>query len=172
VKPRFEIRLAMPFDLPRLAEIERNAATRFTPYGLAELYGTMLMPLEALEQALAGGRLWVATAEDDVLVGFAVAAVVGENAHLDEVDVHPDHGRRGIGAALVGEVCAWARTAGFEAITLTTLREVPWNAPFYERLGFRVLPEEEWTDALRELVEDEERRGLPVADRVAMKRDL
>ena len=34
------------------------------------------------------------------------------------------------------------RTAdGLPAVTLTTFREVPWNAPFYTRLGFAMLDE-------------------------------
>jgi hypothetical protein len=29
-------------------------------------------------------------------------------AHLKEIDVHPDHGQRGIGTGLVMVVCDWA----------------------------------------------------------------
>lgn len=167
----FRIRLALASDLPHLAAIERAAATRFEPYGLAGVYGAVLTPAAALEEALAASRLWIAC-DGDAIVGFAVASIVGENAHLDEVDVHPDQGRRGIGAALVAEVCAWARAAGFRAVTLTTLRDVPWNAPFYERLGFGVLREDEWSPELREIFTDDARRGIPTSDRVAMRRDL
>ena len=31
---------------------------------------------------------------------------------------------------------AWATSEGFDAITLTTYRDVPWNGPFYESLGY------------------------------------
>lgn len=173
MQPRFRIRPATAADLPHLPALESASAARFAPYGLAEVYSTVVTPFEYLEEGLAGGRLWVATAEDDdAIVGFAVATIVGDDAHLDEVDVHPDHGRRGIGRALVETVCDWARASGFAAITLTTLHDVPWNAPFYERLGFRVLPEGELTDALRELFASDAERGLPTADRVAMRREL
>lgn len=50
--------------------------------------------------------------------------------------MHPEHGRRGIGGALVGSVCDWARASGIASVTLTTYREIPWNEPFYRRLGF------------------------------------
>ena len=53
--------------------------------------------------------------------------------------MHPDHGRRGLGRALVGAVCDWARKERFEIITLTTYRDVPWNGPLYESLGFATI---------------------------------
>jgi len=36
----------------------------------------------------------------------------------------------------------WGRAAGRPATTLTTFRDVPWNGPYYVRLGYRVLPDE------------------------------
>ena len=39
-------------------------------------------------------------------------------------------------SALVEGTCDWARSGHFGAITLTTFRDVPWNGPFYESLGF------------------------------------
>jgi GNAT superfamily N-acetyltransferase len=56
--------------------------------------------------------------------------------HIWQLAVHPDHGRRGYGRALVGAVSEWARLHQFEAVTLTTYRDVPWNGPFYKSLGF------------------------------------
>ena len=41
---------------------------------------------------------------------------------------------------LVLQVCDWAAGNGYASVTLTTFRDVPWNMPFYERLGFRVIP--------------------------------
>src|SRR6266568_2513781 len=51
------------------------------------------------------GRAWVATGEDDRPVAFILARVVDFNAHIDQVSVHPDHARQGIGAALIETVC-------------------------------------------------------------------
>jgi hypothetical protein len=42
--------------------------------------------------------------------------------------------------------------------------------PFYARLGFDVIPPEELSAALRVVVQDETRRGLDAARRVAMRR--
>ena len=67
---------------------------------------------------------------------------------------------------------AWARASGHHAITLTALRHIPWNAPWYQRLGFRVLEETELSQALHDLLREEIRRGLPADQRVAMRREL
>ena len=155
-----------------LPEIERRAAERFADFGLAELFSRIVTPVELLRERARAGQVWVATGGSDRPVGFAVASTLDGNAHLDELDVHPDHGRRGIGTALVEMACAWARAAGYGAVTLSTLRSVPWNAPFYVKLGFRILAETELTQALRQLLNSEARLGLPMQDRVLMRRDL
>ncbi len=166
------IRLARLDDLDSLPDIERAANALFAAYGLAEQLSNVLTPIELLRAGVHADRLWVAVDEVDRPIGFALASVVGDDAHLDELDVHPAHGRRGLGALLVEAVCEWARAMGHHAITLTTLRHIPWNAPWYERLGFRVLEENELSAALRELLQEEIRRGLPADQRVAMRREL
>lgn len=166
------VRRARPSDLPRLPEIERAAALRFREFGLAELFSTVLTDADDLARACMEGRLWVGTDDADVPVGFALGSVVGGNAHLDELDVHPEHGRRGLGRALVEAVIAWARRHGRPALTLTTLRDVPWNAPFYERLGFRIVGADERGPILDEILREEVERGLPAEGRVAMRLPL
>lgn len=163
------IRLARPSDLPALPEIERAAAALFRDRGLHELFSTVLTDAGDLARACAEGRLWVAVCASGAPVGFAVGSLVGDNAHLDELDVHPDQGRRGIGRALVEAVIAWARATGRPALTLTTLRDVPWNAPFYERMGFRILEAGERGAVLDEILREEVERGLPAEGRVAMR---
>ncbi len=168
----YPIRLARIEDLSALPEIERQANTLFASYGLAEQLSDVLTPIESLREGAQANRLWVAADENDRPVGFALAGVVGDNAHLDELDVHPAHGRRGLGQALVEAVCEWAKASGYHAITLTTLRHSPWNAPWYQRLGFRVLETGELSETLRDLLQQEIQRGLPADQRVAMRRDL
>ena len=168
----YHIRLARNHDLSALPDIERAATALFADYGLAEQLSDLLTPIESLHEGVKTDRLWVAADDDDRPVGFALASVVGDNAHLDELDVHPAHGRRGLGAMLVAAVCDWATASGYRAITLTTLRHIPWNAPWYQRLDFRVLEENELSQALRDLLQEEIQRGLPADQRVAMRRDL
>lgn len=124
-------------------------------------------PADALVAAGEEGRAWVAVVGGEV-VGFAVAAVVDGEGHLDEVAVAPSHGRRGVGRALVDHVVAWTAAKGLGSVTLTTFRDVPWNAPYYERLGFTVV--DSLSPALQALVDEQATWGLDPTLRVVMRR--
>lgn len=167
----YPIRPARVADVPALADVERAAATMFAPYGLAELFSETSEAAK-LEAAARDGRLWVATDAAGSVVGFALAAVVAGSAHLDELDVHPEHGRRGVGRALIDAVIAWARANGHRTLTLNTMRDVPWNAPYYERLGFEILRDDALPPALAALRRLEVEHGLPGERRVSMRRAL
>ncbi len=104
--------------------------------------------------------------------GLAALVELDGAAHLEQIAVHPDHGRRGIGRALLDASCARVREAGFTAITLTTFRDLEWNAPWYTRHGFRELPREAWGPGLAEQWRAEGRAGIAVAPRIAMRRAL
>lgn len=109
----------------------------------------------------------------DAPVGFAYVKLLEAGAaHLEELDVHPDHGRRGLGRRLVTAVCEWAAARRYESVTLTTFRDIPWNMPFYASLGFEEIPAAALSAALASVVEDEVRRGLEPSRRVVMRRRL
>jgi putative acetyltransferase len=166
----YRIATARPADLPLLPAIEL-AAARLLLGRAPESLLTEVTSQAVLRKAQSLGQLWVALA-DDVPVGFAhVEILEAGSAHLEEIDVHPDHGRRGVGTMLVQTVCEWAANAGYGSVTLSTFRDVPWNMPFYARLGFEVIPTDSLTPALRAAVEDEERRGLDSTTRVVMRAD-
>ena len=55
-----------------------------------------------------------------------------------------------------------------QRVTLTTYRDVAWNAPFYRRLGFCELPTEQWTARLGAVMEEEQRAGFDLRQRVVM----
>jgi ribosomal protein S18 acetylase RimI-like enzyme len=122
-----------------------------------------------LERAARERRAWVAV-EDGTIVGFAVAWVVDGEGHLDELAVRPAHGRRGVGRALVDAVVAWTAAQGLTSITLTTFRDVPWNAPYYEKLGFHVVST--LTPALQAVFDEQASWGLDPSLRVVMRRSL
>jgi GNAT superfamily N-acetyltransferase len=169
VTPKYTITAARLEDLTRLAAIELVAARLLTGHAPESVLNETTS-LDVLEEAQRAGRLWVVLA-DDLPAGFAHVELIERSAaHLDEIDVHPDHGRRGLGARLVRHVCEWAASHGYESVTLTTFRDVPWNMPFYARLGFRVVPSEQLSPGLRAVVDDETRRGLDPSRRVVMKR--
>jgi len=70
----------------------------------------------------------------------------------------------------VEATCRWAARQGLLAVTLTTFRHLPWNAPFYARRGFRVLSPDELGPGLRAALRGERAQGL--RRRVAMRRPL
>jgi GNAT superfamily N-acetyltransferase len=169
VNSHYSIRTARPQDLVRLPAIERAAArllARHAPESvLKETTG-----LGVLQKAQREGRLWVVLL-DDVAVGFAHVELRDiKAAHLEEIDVDPKHARRGLGRRLVLLVCDWAAANGYESVTLTTFRDVPWNMPFYARLGFELVPPAQLSPALLAIVADETRRGLDPTSRVVMRR--
>ena len=166
--PVYTITPARPKDLAVLPAIELAAARLLVGHAPESVLNETTSD-EVFNTAQRHGH-WVALA-DDVPVGFAQIEVIEPTvAHLEEIDVHPQHGRRGLGTKLVRATCAWAIAAGYHSVTLTTLRDVPWNMPFYARLGFEVIPSEELSPALRSVVQDETRRGLDPTRRVAMRR--
>jgi GNAT superfamily N-acetyltransferase len=114
------------------------------------------------------GRLWVAAASGGTPVGFALIMEIEGYAHLDELDVLPVHGRQGIGSTLLTIVRAWAKDTGHPAVTLRTFREVPWNAPFYQRRGFHVVESAALSAGHLRLEASERQRGLRTDIRVTM----
>jgi GNAT superfamily N-acetyltransferase len=168
-EPRYWITAARPQDLTRLPAIEL-AAARLLAGHAPESVLKETTSSDVLHTAQRDGRLWVALA-DDVAVGFAhVEVIERDGAHLEEIDVDPRHGRRGLGTQLVRYVCDWAAATGYAFVTLTTFRDVPWNMPFYARLGFEIVPRAQLSPALCAIVQDETRRGLDPKRRVVMRR--
>lgn len=90
--------------------------------------------------------------------------------HIEQVSVHPEHQGRGIGRQLIEYVDRWAAGQGISALTLSTFRNVPWNGPYYARLGFSELVGDELTPGLAEIQAAETALGLDPAERVFMRR--
>jgi len=101
-----------------------------------------------------------------------IGSVLDGMAYVEELDVVPAHGRRGLGSRLLGHVFAWGAAQGCAAVTLSTFRDVPWNGPFYRRHGFRDLAPEEWTPGMPAIRQREIAVGLKPDARVFMRREL
>jgi GNAT superfamily N-acetyltransferase len=154
------IRKAQGHDLSRLRLIERAADERFRGLGMDAIADGQPAPLEALSAYQRAGRAWVSVDEQDRPTSFLVVAVVDRAAHVEQVSVHPESARQGIGATLIETVAWWAKQQGLQAMTLMTFRDVPWNRPYYERLGFRVVDEAQLTGGLRKLRAHEAALGV------------
>ena len=167
------VRFARADDVPLLPAIEQRAANRFVSLGLAFAAALPTQSLADLRAAEREGRLLVAADDEDAPVGFALLVLAdAEDAHLHELDVDPAHNGRGLGRALIARAVVWARDRGRRRLTLTTFREVPFNAPYYARIGFVEIAPADLTPALRALREAERAHGVERSPRLAMALDV
>lgn len=170
--PGMTIRPPATGELPTLQNIELAAGRPFAGLGMHAVADDAPPTIAAFAAYRDAGRAWVATGPDDRPVAFVLADIVDGDAHIAQVSVHPDHARHGIGATLIEHVATWARHRGLPAVTLTTFTDVPWNGPYYTRLGFHPVPDADLPPQLRAIREEETRRGLDRWPRTAMLRQL
>lgn len=162
------IRPATPADFAAIQDIEVRAGTLFRDIGMDDIADDDPPTGDTLAEAACVLLAEVA----GIPVGYARVELVGDQTHLEQLSVLPDHGAHGVGTALIEAVIEWARARGDDAVTLTTFREVPFNAPLYARRGFTEVPETEWSEAIRMLVTAETAHGLDPAQRVVMRRTI
>ena len=131
------IRPAAEVDLERLVDVEVRAGQLFRSVGMAKV-AEDVPDRGALRESIEAGRVWVSQV-GAAIAEYVAAEVLDANAHVAQVSVAPEYAGRRIGQAMIGVVEAWGRAAGRPATTLTTFTDVPWNGPYYVRLGYRVL---------------------------------
>jgi GNAT superfamily N-acetyltransferase len=162
------IRWARLDELPVFQRLEVASGVLFRNFGMADIASNPPPPLEVFEHSRHAGLLWVTTDADDRPTGFVLVKLVDGFAHIEQISVHPDHQGRGLGRALIDHVGTWAAAQGLPALTLSTFRSVPWNGPYYARLGFVEL--NELTPGLLEIHAEETAFGLDPAERIFMRR--
>jgi GNAT superfamily N-acetyltransferase len=165
------IRAALRSELPLLQKIESESGAAFRDYGMSDIADAPPLSVSALAGFHQAGHAWVAVDDNDRPIAFVVVELIDGAAHIEQISVRPAHARRGIGRRLIDHVDAWAAGRDLGALTLTTFRSVPWNAPYYRRLGFRELTAADLTPGLATLITDEGARGLDTSDRVCMRRE-
>ncbi|HCM9363748.1 TPA: GNAT family N-acetyltransferase [Enterobacter bugandensis] len=157
-------------DVAALSAIERAAGGRFRDIPeLAWLADGEVIPAEQHLDYAERGLSWLALANDQP-VGFVLAEAHPSSLFIVELSVDLDWQGKGIGRQLIACVADCARKRGLTALTLTTFRDVPWNAPFYARLGFEMMTR--LTPELREKREEETAHGLAYDSRCAMRLPL
>lgn len=170
----YSIRLATAEDLTSLPAIESAAGVGFVGLGMASIAEDEPPEVSELAEYRDDGRCWVAAAVDDpsAPVAYLIVDRVDGCAHIEQVSVHPDAAGRGLGRSLIDRAEVWAGDEGLSALTLTTFVEVPWNGPYYERLGFRYIDVGDETPGLAEIRAGERDHGLDRWPRACMRRDL
>ena len=166
------IRAARPCDIGELRRIEVEAGRQFAAIGMEEIAGDEPLPAEKLLEYQSDGRAWVVADEEDRPVAYLIAEWVDGAVHVEQVSTHPAQAGRGIGADLIEHVAGWARERGSPVLTLTTFVDVPWNGPYYERLGFTAMPAQTLGPELAAVRAGEAAHGLDRWPRQAMSRPL
>lgn len=169
----YRVRATRPGEAVLLPEIEQSAGERFrTIPSLAWLAEGGNRPVERHRACIEAGLSWVAADDGDRPVAFLIADRLEDSLFVIELAVRLEAQGRGIGGALLDAVQAEARARFLAAVTLTTFRDVPWNAPYYARRGFRLLGEGDLTPGLRAVLDDEIAQGLQRDQRCAMRMSL
>jgi GNAT superfamily N-acetyltransferase len=168
--PGYVVRPRVPADDPALLAVENRAVELLRAHGYGMVADAPIPDVAWLRRTMAGQSVWVAVNAAGAPAGFAVAAPLDGFLHLAELSVDPAAGRRGIGTVLVETVIAAAADAGLRGTSLTTFRNVPFNEPFYRRMGFEELPLDRASTLLRERFDSEVPEGVGPQTRVLMTR--
>lgn len=167
------IRHAQTHEVETALEIERRSSQRFAQVEGLTGWVDDVTPAELVHVAINDRLAWVAELIDSgELVGWCFASIIDDSLFVEQIDVLPEFGRRGIGQSLLTAVEDEAKERGLAALTLTTDAHVEWNRPWYEKLGFTVVSPSQQGPGLATAVAQEAERGFDMSRRVAMRREI
>ncbi|GAA5104228.1 GNAT family N-acetyltransferase [Wohlfahrtiimonas larvae] len=167
-----QIREARSGDVEYLPEIERSAAQIFKQnQELAWLADHDVQPASLHQNYIQARNSWVAV-HDDIPVGFINGVEYNKTFHICELSVTEAWQSQGVGRALLQAVEQIMQERGITIITLTTFKDIPWNAPFYERQGYEKLEDEALSIFLTDILDEEIESGFEPHSRCAMQKQL
>ncbi len=156
-------------DIPALPVIERAAGQRFQQApGLQWIAQGPVISADCHQHYAQQKMSWVVE-HNDQPCGFLLAQAQSSTLFIVEISVHQACQGLGLGRQLISYVAAQAKAQGFTSLTLTTFRDVPWNAPWYARMGVEILPEDPLSTALRQKLMQEVAHGMAYESRCAMR---
>lgn len=156
-------------DSAVLPAIERAASQRFLQIpDLAWLAASPVITPEQHRHYADEAMSWLVLSEDQP-IGFVVAQAQGQSLFITEISLHIAWQGQGLGRRLLTYVAEQARNKGYTALILTTFKDVPWNAPWYARMGFEILPETTLSAVLRQKRQEETAHGFAYESRCAMR---
>ncbi|HNR76974.1 MAG TPA: GNAT family N-acetyltransferase, partial [Parvularculaceae bacterium] len=168
----FRLRPATTADIEPMRALERRAAQKFREVGYDFCADGPVREAAEHQRVMTEGQTLIAESPAGAAAGFAMFEPLDGAVHLVEIDVDPDFQNRGVARALIAAGEDWARDGGFDEMTLTTYRDVPWNAPFYRRLGFVAFDPEPARKGLLKTIEQEAAWGFAFAPRTPMRKRL
>jgi GNAT superfamily N-acetyltransferase len=127
----FAVRDASRRDLLRLQDLFRQSS--LSNEGDRDMLLAHPEALEFSESSLSAGRVRVAVAQTQQIVGFATTVLADNALELVDLFTDPAWMRRGVASRLISDVVAYAIAGGIPRITVTGN---PHAAPFYQHAGF------------------------------------
>lgn len=158
-------------DIESMRRVEERANQLFDAIGYGFCVEIGPSDIEEHELVLRVGATLVARAGRAV-VAFAMFLPIDGEWHLDEIDVDPHHQRQGLARRLIDEGGLIGRARGHQAMTLTTFRDVAWQRPVYEKLGFEPFDPDADRVELFALLEKEKAWRLAQKPRLVMRKRL
>jgi GNAT superfamily N-acetyltransferase len=163
------IRFAEPEDAQLLPAIETSAAQVFRMIDeLSWLAESPPMSVERHSQLIALSTCWVALDAENRPQGFLSAERHGSDLHIHELSVMQSMQGQGTGRRLIEAAKDYARSSKLNFVTLTTFTNVPWNAPFYFRIGFQAVATRDLGQRLAAILSEEYKHGFAPRSRCAM----
>ncbi len=150
------IRPADSADAERLKEIEDDAAMLFKQLGGAftQLDYSAKSPAFYANAIGQNQIIWMAEVRGEP-VGFLRAKPVDDVLYCAEISVLRQHQGKRIGERLIAHFVDFARANGFAGAAGVTYEHVPWNGPYYLRLGFNLLPGDQIGPELAQIMSSE-----------------
>ena len=125
------IRLATPFDTDTVTALVHAAYSKWLP-----VLGYPPMPMEADYAALIDRQVVYVADEGDQIVGVLVIWAIENAMLIENVAVHPQAQKGGVGKLLLDFAEQKAREAGLPQIALYTNEKMVYNQDYYRKLGY------------------------------------
>ena len=132
-------------DFSAILEIVNDAAQAYRGAIPADRWKEPYMPEEELRHEIADGVVFWGCEENGELVGVMGIQDVADVTLIRHAYVRTAHRRRGLGAKLLSHLHKRAE----KPMLIGTWKSATWAIHFYEKHGFRVVPEEEKNRLLR-----------------------
>ncbi len=165
------IRTARPSDLAALRRIEASVAAMARSTIMDFPANTAPNARGDLMTAIERQLMWVSEWTNGGAVevtGFLFAEPLLSGLYLRELAVATPAQRLGHGKSLMLAGIAAARARGDALVMLTTQRNLAWNAPFYTRLGFRIVEDDAIPPDVHRRLRGQFAAGFDAATRCAM----
>jgi ribosomal protein S18 acetylase RimI-like enzyme len=143
----FNIQLATATEANDIAALVNAAYSKWIP-----ITGTTPMPMLADYPALIAKNVVYAVREGNELVAALVIWQEDDALYIDNIAVHPEHQKRGIGDLLLSFAEEKARAMNLTKLSLMTNEKMESNQAYYRKHGYVEVDRYQFTENRRAVV--------------------